>query len=259
MYTYIPSLSSLRPITLSHPYRSSPSTELSSLCYTVASRYLTHDTVYMLILLPSSLPRSVSTRLYSCSTNRLICTIFCCLTASRVKLTLGSFSRSDLLYLVYPVPSTANGPHQCHPGDDSPHQRAPGHTAGLGNDHGQHRHQLQRQLCDPTADICVPVPVLSAGPQPLTLPPTAPRDREAEKPERAREWDRREAFSAERLLRSQHESRPRLYYYRPITLKDILPQFLWHSYRKALSSAHWPEIDGDFSRPSVYFHSFQRK
>ncbi|XP_045304209.1 fibulin-5 isoform X2 [Leopardus geoffroyi] len=80
--------------------------------------------------------------------------------------------------------SEANGPHQCHPGDDTPHQRASGHTAGLGNDHGQHSHQLQRQLRDPTADICVPVPVLSPGLGSLTLPLSSTQGQEKRRNER---------------------------------------------------------------------------
>lgn len=41
------------------------------------------------------------------------------------------------------VPPLANRPHQRHLGDDTAHQRAPGDGAGLGNDHCEHRHQLQ--------------------------------------------------------------------------------------------------------------------
>lgn len=71
--------------------------------------------------------------------------------------------------------STANGSHQRHPGDDTSHQRPPGHRAGLGNDHCQHRHQLPGQLRDPTADLRVAVPILSPRRrrEPLTLPFTS--------------------------------------------------------------------------------------
>lgn len=124
-----------------------------------------------------------------------------------------------------PVLSIANGPHQCHPGDDTPHQRAPGNPAGLGNDHCQHCHQLQRQLRDPTADICVAVPILSLGLEPPTLPLIGTKGQEKRGNNRESESD---TDVRHFLLNVSPKSQPRLpdshlYYCRPVTLQDLPP------------------------------------
>lgn len=68
------------------------------------------------------------------------------------------FWKSHLLPLVL---CTANGTDQCYPGDDPPREGAPYYPVGLGNDHCQHCHQLQRKLCHPTDDICITVLLLN--------------------------------------------------------------------------------------------------
>ena len=89
MYTYISSLLNLHPTLLSHPFRSSQSVELSSLCYTADSHqlYILHIIVCICqyYSLSSSYPPlpllwlhvcSLCLCLYSCPANRFICTIF---------------------------------------------------------------------------------------------------------------------------------------------------------------------------------------
>lgn len=151
-----------------------------------------------------------------------------------------------------PIPSAANRPHQCHLGDDTPHQRAPGHTAGLGNDHCQHRHQLQRQFRDPAADICVAIPVLSRGRSLRHRLSTAPRARRRGATRGRTRGRPPPAFPAERPPESASRAWPRRW---EDTLPTI-PQFLQRSYPKVLSWAPWPGVHGDFPRPSVYL--FQR-
>lgn len=56
---------------------------------------------------------------------------------------------------------TANRTHQCYAGDDPSCERASHCSVGLGNDHCQHRHQLQRKLCHPAEDICITVLILN--------------------------------------------------------------------------------------------------
>ena len=56
---YIPFLLSLPPLHSPHPSRSSQSTRLGSLCYIATSHYLTHDSVYMSVLVENRLMDTV--------------------------------------------------------------------------------------------------------------------------------------------------------------------------------------------------------
>lgn len=68
------------------------------------------------------------------------------------------FEKSHLLSLVW---HTANRTNQCHSGDDPPREGAPYYSVGLGNDHCEHCHQLQRKLCHPADDIRIAVCLLN--------------------------------------------------------------------------------------------------
>ena len=87
VYTHTPSLVDLTPGSPSHPPRSPQGTQLSSLCYTVASHWLSLSySTQMSILVSQFIPpfsccmtsqvHSPSLCLYSCPANRFICTIF---------------------------------------------------------------------------------------------------------------------------------------------------------------------------------------